>query len=88
MTKATRMKEVTKKAIEEQRAKVAEKNRNYANKLISGKVHKRALKGYNNCEIKISKFYVPIFVIEEFEKNGFEVKRNSKNGKTILAIKW
>lgn len=88
MTKAERMKEVTKKAIEEQRAKVIEKNRKYANKLINGKVYKRALKGYNNCEIKISRFYIVTFVVEEFEKNGFEVKRNSKNGKTVLAIKW
>jgi hypothetical protein len=66
----------------------AEKNRKYANRIVNEKCYKRATKGYNNCEVKISRWYSPTLVAEAIEKMGFEIKRNSKNGRAVLVIKW
>ena len=88
MTKAEKMREVMEKAMEEKRLACVDKNRKYANRIVNGKCHKRATKGYNNCEVKVSRWYSPTLVIEAIEKMGFEVKRNSKNGKAILVFKW
>ncbi len=88
MTKAERLREVTEQAIENKRLANIDKNRKYASRLVSGKCHRRALKGYNSCEVKIPRWYTPSLVIEEVERMGFEVKRNSKNGRTVLVIKW
>ena len=85
---AKRMREVMEKAMEEKRLACVDKNYKYANRIINEKCHKRATKGYSNCEVKLSRWCSPILVIEAIEKMGFEVKRNSKNGKVILVIKW
>lgn len=88
MTKAERMREVMNKAIEEKRVINVEKNRKYANRIVNGKCHKRALKGFNHCEVKLSRFYNPTLTTNVIEEMGFEVKRNSKNGRAVLNIKW
>jgi hypothetical protein len=88
MTRAERLREIMEKSNEEKRLAYAAKNRRYANRIVSGKCHKRASQGYNHCEVKIKKKYSPTLVIETVEKMGFEVKRSSKNGKTVLMIKW
>lgn len=88
MTKAERLREVMEKRNEEKRFAYAEENRKYANRIVSKKCYKRASQGYNHCEVKIKKKYSPALVIEAIEKMGFEAKRSSKNGKTILMIKW
>lgn len=88
MTRAERLREVMEKAMEEKRVAEMNRNRRYANRIVSGKCHKRATKGYNNCEVKVSRWYSPALVVEAIEKMGFEVKRNSKNGRAVLVIKW
>jgi hypothetical protein len=88
MTKAEKMREVMEKAMEGKRVAYAEKNRKYANRIVNEKCYKRATKGYNNCEVKISRWYSPTLVAETIEKMGFEIKRNSKNGRAVLVIKW
>ena len=88
MTKAEKMREVMEMAMEEKRNAEMDKNRKYANRIISGKCYKRATKGYNNCEVKVSRWYSPTLVVEAIKKMGFEVERNSKNGRPVLLIKW
>ena len=88
MTRAEKLREIMEKRNEEKRLAYAEKNRKYANRIVNGKCHKRALQGYNHYEVKVKKNYFPALVIEAIEKMGFEVKRGSKNGKTALMIKW
>ena len=88
MTKAEKMREITVKAMENKREENEERNRKYANRLANTRIYKRASKGFNNCEIKVNRFYNPTIVIGAFEKMGFEVKRASKNGKAILTVKW
>ena len=88
MTKAEILREIMEKRNEEKRLACVEKNRKYANRIVSEKCRKRATKGYNNCEVKVSRWYSPTLVVEAIEKMGFEVKRNSKNGRAVLIIKW
>jgi hypothetical protein len=88
MMKAEKLREIMEKRNEEKRLACVEKNRKYANHIVNEKCYKRATKGYNNCEVKVSCWYSPTLVVEAIEKMGFEVKRNSKNGKAVLVIKW
>ena len=84
--------EQTRKVMEEAMSAKIEKNRNkskaYARRVTETKFVRRAKKGYNNCEFKVSRWYSPAIVVEALEKMGYEVKRNSKNGKAVLIIKW
>lgn len=84
--------EQTRKLMEETMGAKIEKNRNksraYARRLTETKFIKRAKKGYNNCEFKVSRWHSPTIVVEALEKMGYEVKRNSKNGKAVLVVKW
>ena len=84
--------EQIRKLMEDAMSAKTEKNRNkskaYARRITETKFVKRAKKGYNNCEFKVSRWYSPAIVVEELTKMGYEIKRNSKNGKVILVVKW
>ena len=88
MKKAEEMRKIVEKAVEDKRAVRANKSHAYATKVVETKCRKRARKGFNNYQFKMSRWHSPTLVIEHLEAMGFEVKRNSKNGKTILMIKW
>lgn len=88
MTVAERMREITRGSVEEQRAKVINNHHKYANRLIETKIRSKALRGWGKADIKVGKKYSPSLVIEQLENKGFEVSRHSKNGRTILNIKW
>lgn len=66
----------------------AERHHYYVQRLIDRKIRRRAFAGCSSCEIKVSRWYSPTLTVEAFEKMGFEVKRNSKNGRAVLVIKW
>ena len=84
--------EQTRKIMEDAMEAKIERNRNkskaYARRVTETKFVRRAKKGYSNCEFKVSRWYSPAVVVETLEEMGYEVKRNSKNGKAVLAIKW
>ena len=84
--------EQTRKLMEESMNAKIEKNRNksraYARRMTETKFAKRAKKGFNNCEFKVGRWYSPAVVIETLENLGYEVKRNSKNGRAVLIAKW
>ena len=84
--------EQTRKLMEEVMSAKAERvyreNKAYVRRITETKFVKRAKKGYNNYEFKVSRLYSPAIVVEVLEKLGYEIKRNSKNGKTVLVVKW
>ena len=84
--------EQMRKVMEETTKARVEKNRNkssaYARRITETKFVKRAKKGYNNCTFKVSRWHSPTIVVEALEKMGYEVKRNSKNGRAVLVVKW
>lgn len=84
--------EQTRKLMESSMNAKVEKNRNkskaYARRVTETKFVRRAKKGYNNCEFKVSRWYSPAVVAEALEKMGYEIKRGLKNGKTVLMVKW
>ena len=85
--------EQIRKLMEETMSAKSEKHRNkskaYARRVTETKFVKRAKKGYNNCEFKVSRWYSPSIVIVTLEQMGYEVvKRSSKNGKAVLVVKW
>ena len=88
MTLAERMRELTNGANKgREQARVKEHSK-YVEKLVYSKIQKRASKGCSNAEIKIGRKYSPTLTYNAFVDKGFEVKQNSKNGKTILIVKW
>lgn len=84
--------EQTRKLMEDSMNAKSEKSRNkskaYARRVTETKFVKRAKKGYNNCKFTVSRWYCPTIVVEELTKMGYEVTRNSKNGKAVLVVKW
>ena len=84
--------EQTRKLMEESMKAKAEKSHNkdkaYARRVTETKFVKRAKKGFNNCEFKVGRGHSPAIVVEALEKMGYEVKRNSKNGRAVLVVKW
>ena len=88
MTKAEQIRKIMEETIaEKQRMRDVEHSR-YAIKLISGKVCRRAKKGFNNAKVKIPKRYSSLAVADKLANGGFEVVRSSVNGKAVLTIKW
>ena len=87
-TKAEQLREITNKAQKEKQVERENQHKKYVDKLISGKLHLYATLGKASAVIKVRKKYSPTLVIEEFQRYGFEVKQASKNGRTILTIKW
>lgn len=88
MTKAEEMRKIKEHA--EQRREEARKIRHkrYIQKLIDKKIRRRALVGCSNCVIKVSRWYSPTLTAEIFTNLGFTVNKNSKNGRTLLTVKW
>ena len=84
--------EQTRKVMEDAMSAKIEKNHNkskaYARRVTETKFVRRAMRGYNNCTFKVSRWHSPAIVVEALEKMGYEVKRNSKNGKAVLVVKW
>ena len=84
--------EQTRKLMEETMNAKIEKNHNkskiYARRITETKFVKQAKKGYNHCTFKVSRWHSPAIVVETLEKLGYEVKRNSKNGRAVLVVKW
>ena len=84
--------EQTRKLMESSMNAKVEKNRNksraYARRVTETKFVKRAKKGYNNCEFKVSRWHSPTIVVEALEKMGYEIQRKSKNGKQYVVAKW
>lgn len=87
-TKAEQLREITTKAQAQTRADRIAKHTKYVDKIINKKLHFFATLGRTNATIKVRKKYSPTLVIEQFGKYGFEIKQASKNGRTILTIKW
>ena len=88
MTKAEQTRKLMEEAISAKTEKSRNKSKAYARRVTETKFVRRAKKGYNNCEFKVSRWYSPSIVVEALEKMGYEVKRNSKNGRAVLVVKW
>lgn len=88
MTKVEQTRKIMEEAnAEKQRLRDAEHSR-YAIKLISGKICRRAKKGFNNAKVKIPKRYSSLAVAYKLANGGFDVERNLVKGKAVLTIKW
>jgi hypothetical protein len=88
MMKAEQIRKLMEDAMGANSEKSRNKSKAYARRVTETKFVKRAKKGYNNCELKVSRWYSPAIVVEALEKMGYEVKRNSKNGRAVLVVKW
>jgi hypothetical protein len=88
MTKAEQTRKLMEEAISAKTEKYHNKSKAYARRITETKFARRARKGFNNCTFKVSRWYSPAIVVEALEKMGYEVKRNSKNGRAILVVKW
>ena len=88
MMKAEQVRKILEETMKVKTEKNCNKSKAYARRVTETKFVKRAKKGYNNCVFKVSRWYSPSVVVETLEKLGYEVKRNSKNGKAVLVVKW
>jgi hypothetical protein len=88
MTNAERMRKITDEVVKSERAKYVAKNVKYANKIVNRKVRNKAESGRGSCAVKVSRRYSPSLVVDAISDMGFNVIRNSKNGRAILTIKW
>ena len=88
MMKAEQMRKLMEDVTNAKSEKNCNKSRAYARRITETKFVRRAKKGYNNCTFKVSRWYSPSIVVEALEKMGYEVKRNSKNGRAVLVVKW
>jgi hypothetical protein len=88
MNKAEQTRKLMEDAMNAKTGKLHNKSKAYARRVIETKFARRAKKGYNNCTFKVSRWYSPTIVVEALERMGYEVKRNSKNGKAVLVVKW
>lgn len=88
MMKAEQTRNLMEKAMNAKTEKAYNKSRAYARRVTETKFVRRAKKGYNNCTFKVSRWCSPAVVVEALEKMGYEVKRNSKNGRAVLVVKW
>ena len=88
MMKAEQTRNIMEKAMNAKVEKAHNKSKAYARRVTETKFVKRAKKGYNNCTFNVSGRYSPAVVVEALEKMGYEVKRNSKNSKAVLVVKW
>ena len=88
MMKAEQTRKLMEKAMNAKVEKTHNKSKAYARRVTETKFVRRAKKGYNNCTFKVSRWYSPAIVVEALELMGYEVKRNSKNGRAVLVVKW
>ena len=85
---AVTMRQILNKAMEEKMTIRKDKSCSYARRMTESKFERRARKGFNNCEFKVSRRHSPTLVAEALVEMGYEVKRNSKNGRAVLVVKW
>jgi hypothetical protein len=88
MTKAEQTRKIMEEANAEQQRMRDAKHSRYPIKVISGKVCRRAKKGFNNAKVKIPKSYSSMVIADKLANGGFDVVRSSVNGKAVLTIKW
>ena len=88
MTLAEQLRKLMEDVMSAKSEKSRNKSKAYARRVTETKFVRRAKKGYNFCEFKVSHWYSPAVVVEALEKMGYEVKRNSKNGRIVLVVKW
>lgn len=88
MTKAETMRKITDKANAERHTKLVMQNKKYAEKLITTKAVRKALDGRGSYKFALRRKYVPSLVVNALTDMGFDVIRDSKNGKAVLTIKW
>ena len=88
MMKAEQTRKLMEEVMSAKSEKHCKKSKAYARRITETKFTKRAKKGYGNCEFKVGRCYSPAVVVETLENMGYEVKRNSKNGRAVLVAKW
>ena len=88
MMKAEQTRKLMEEVMNAKTEKAHSKSKAYARRVTETKFVRRAKKGYNNCTFKVSRWYSPSVVVEALNKMGYEVKRNSKNGRAVLLVKW
>ena len=88
MMKAEQTRKLMEESMRAETKKSHSKDKAYARRVTETKFAKRAKKGYNNCEFKVGRRYSPTIVIEMLKEMGYEVKRNSKNGRAVLVVRW
>ena len=88
MMRAEQTRKLMEEAMNAKTEKMHNKSKAYARRVTETKFARRAKKGYNNCEFKVSRWYSPAIVVEALEKMGYNVQRNSKNGRAVLVVKW
>lgn len=89
MTMAEKIREITNKANEQIRlTRLAKHNIYVKDKLINGKMYRKANKGYSKVQVKLPKKYCVSIVLAELRDRGFEVREARANGRSILTIEW
>ncbi len=88
MTVAERMRGLAEQAWVAHAEERAKEHKKYVSHLIVAKIQPKALKGDTIVNIKVGKKYSATLVHEGLVDKGFEVKNTSKNGRTILTVKW
>lgn len=88
MKKAEIMRNLTQQKSRKGIKEVLENRVKYVDRLMDTKIRRRALKGYNNCIIKLRKYESPALVSELFINNGFVTQLASKNGKQYIKVIW
>ena len=88
MMKAEQTRKLMEETMKAKSEKHYNKSKTYARRVTETKLVRRAKKGFNYCNFKVSRWYSSSIVAEELEKMGYEVKRNSKNGRAVLVVKW
>lgn len=82
------MRDLTNKTKDNKRTAELNENYAYAKKITDRKFVRKAKKGLNSCEFKVSRWYSPTLVAEALIDLGYEIQRKSKNGKQYIVAKW
>ena len=89
MTMAERTREITNKANEQIRlTRLAKHNIYVKDKLINGKIYRKANRGYSKMQVKLPKKYCVSIVLDELRNRGYQVREARANGRSILTIEW
>ena len=85
---AEKMRILTNKRIEDKRVAKLNEHHAYAKRITDTKFRRKASKGFNSCEFKVSRWYKPSLVAESLANLGYEIQLKSKNGKQYIVAKW
>lgn len=88
MTKAEFMRKTTDEVNAKKCESIRKANVKFAEKLISGKISKRAKKGLSFYRAVLPKKYCTAIIKDKLELCGFAVTESSKDGKAVLMIRW